>query len=563
MAVGLALVAMLFVACGGNDNGNSSSAAENPAPADQQVLRVRINSEPRTLDPARSNLSVENSVNKSLFQGLFTYDENLKLVPNLATDLPTGDNGGISANGLTYTVKIPDDARWSDGSALTANDFVYSLKRALDPKLAGPYVSYFYSLVGAKDYATALGTPSAPKTPSDSDLNALRDKVGVTAKDKTTIVYQLTEPNPSFLNQLALWTSYPVKQDVVEKFGDKWTEAESHVGNGAFTLASWDHGSKIVLEANPNYSGKEKPILSRIEYNIIADDTAAYASYLAGELDVVTVPPSVRKDVTSPASGLNDQLRRQPELGTFGMFMNQAMKPFDNVNVRKAFAQAIDRDALIEGVLQGAGQPATSWIPPGMPGYNAGAAKSLEYNVANAKKSLDAAGYKDGAGFPTVTFLFATSDTNRIIGQFVQAQLKQNLGINVELEFVDGPVFGQRFNSNQQQVTIIRWGAEWPYPDNWLPGLFGTGVPNNHTGYSNAAFDEIMKKAAANTDDHERLALYDAGQKMIVDDAVISPLFYRENFILTKPFVKNLILTGLDGYVGGDYNFVKTYIASH
>jgi oligopeptide transport system substrate-binding protein len=562
MAAGFALVAMLFVACGGGDDANSTAGA-NPAPAEQQVLRVRLNSEPRTLDPQRSNLSVENSVNKSLFQGLFTYDENLALVPNLAVDLPTGDNGGISADGLTYTVKIPEDAKWSDGSSLTASDFVYSLKRALDPKLAGPYVSYFYSLVGARDYATALGTPTAPKTPSDSDLTALRDKVGVTAKDNHTIVYQLTEPNPSFLNQLALWTSYPVKQAVVEKFGDQWTEAENHVGNGPFELASWQHGSKIVLEANPNYSGKDKPVLSRIEYNIIADDTAAYASYLAGELDVVTVPPSARNDVVSPSSALNDQLRRQPELGTFGMFMNQATKPFDNVNVRKAFAQAVDREALIDGVLQGAGRPATSWIPPGMPGYSETDGKNLEYNPANAKKSLEAAGYKDGAGFPQVTFLFATSDTNRIIGQFVQAQLKQNLGINVELEFVDGPVFGQRFNSNQQQVTIIRWGAEWPYPDNWLPALFGTGVANNHTGYSNSAFDAIMQKAASTTDDKDRLALYEAGQKMILEDAVISPLFYRENFILTKPYVKDLILTGLDGYVGGDYNFVKTYIAAH
>jgi oligopeptide transport system substrate-binding protein len=553
---------MLFVACGGSDDSNGA-VAENPAPADQQVLRVRLNSEPRTLDPARSNLSVENSVNKSLFQGLFTYDENLKLVPNLALEVPSDDNGGISPDGLTYTVKIPDDARWSDGSALTANDFVYSLKRALDPKLAGPYVSYFYSLVGAKDYATALGTPAAPKTPSDSDLAAMRDKVGVTAPDSHTLIYKLSEPNPSFLNQLALWTAYPVKQDVVEKYGDQWTEAEHHIGNGPFMMESWQHGSKIVLEANPNYSGKDRPLLSRIEYNIIADDTAAYASYLAGELDVVTVPPSARQDVMNPASGLSDQLRRQPELGTFGLFMNEAMKPFDNVNVRKAFAQAIDREAMIEGVLQGAGRPATSWIPPGMPGYNAADGQNLAFNPANAKKSLEAAGYKDGAGFPQVTLLFATSDTNRIIGQFVQNQLKQNLNINVDLEFVDGPVFGQRFTTNQHQATIIRWGAEWPYPDNWLPSLFSTGVTNNHTGYSNPAFDALMQKAAVETDDKDRLALYESGQKMILDDAVISPLFYRENFILTKPYVKNHILTGLDGYVGGDYNFAKTYIAAH
>jgi len=557
-----ALITLAFVACGGSDNNSSSATADNAAPDAQQVLRVRINSEPRTLDPARSNFSVESSVNKSLFQGLFTYDENLKLVPNLATEMPSTDNGGISDNGTTYTVKI-QDAKWSDGSALTANDFVYSLRRALDPKLAGPYVSNYFSIAGARDYATALGTPAAPKTPSDSDLASMRDKIGISAPDSRTIVYKLTEPNPSFLNQLALWTSFPVKQDVIEKAGDKWTEPENHISNGPFKLAAWAHGSKIILEANENYTGKNKPLLKRIEYNIIADDTAAYASYLAGELDVVTVPPAARRDVTSPASGLSDELRRQPELGTYGLFMNQATKPFDSLNVRKAFTMAIDREGLIEGVLQGAGRPATSWIPPGMPGYDAGLGKNLEFSPANAKKALESAGYKDGAGFPEVTFLFATSDTNRIIAQFVQDQLKQNLNINVNLEFVDGPVFGQRFTTNQHQATIIRWGAEWPYPDNWLPGLFMSGVSNNHTGYANPTFDDLMKRAASNTDDSQRLALYHAGQKLILDDAVISPLFYRENFILTKPYVKNHILTGLDGYVGGDYNFSKTFIAVH
>ena len=561
LMAGIAVLALVVTACGGSDDGNA--VAEDPAPADQQVLRVRINSEPRTLDPHRSNLSVESSVNKSLFSGLFTYDENLKVVPNLAIEMPTTDNGGISADGLTYTIELNSGTKWSDGTPLTANDFVYSLKRALDPKLAGPYASYFFSIVGARDYATALGTPSAPRAPAESDLAAMREKVGVTAVDESTVVYKLAEPNPSFLNQLAIWTSYPVKQAVVEKFGDSWTEAENHVGNGPFRLAQWQHGAKIVLEANQNWFGKEKPILQRIDVNIIADDAAAYASYLAGELDSVAVPASARRDVMSPASGISDQVRRQPELGTFGMFMNQAQKPFDNVNVRKAFAMAIDRDALVEGVFQGAGRPATSWIPPGMPGYNAGIGTNLEFNSTKAKEALAAAGYKDAAGLPEVTFLFAATDSNRVLGQFIQAQLKDNLGVEVKLDFVEGPVFGQRFTTNQHQVTVIRWGAEWPYPDNWLPSLFMSNAGNNHTGYSNTAFDELMRRAASNPDDSERLALYEAGHKMLLNDAVIAPLLYRENAIVTKPYVKNLILTGLDGYVGGDYNFAKTYIANH
>ncbi len=558
---GIGLLAMALVACGGGDN--ETAATEDAAPSDQQELRVRLNSEPRTLDPHRSNLAVEASVNKSLFSGLFTYDEDLNVVANLASEVPTVDNGGISSDGKVYTITLVEDTKWSDGSALTANDFVYSMKRALDPKTASPYASYFFSVVGARDYATALGTAAAPKTPSDTDLAAMREKVGVTAKDARTIVYELSTPNPSFLNQLAIWTSYPVKQDVVEKFGDQWTEAENHVGNGPFVLAEWQHNQKIVLEKNANWHGDNLPVLERIEYSIIADDAAAYASYLAGELDTVVVPASARREITSPASGLSDELRRQPELGTYGFFMNQGQAPFDNLNVRKAFTMAIDRDALVEGVIQGAGRPATSWIPPGMPGFDASSGTNLEFNVTKAKQALSDAGYKDGAGFPEVTLLFAAVDANRVLGQFLQAQLKTNLNIDVKLDFIEGPAYGGRFTTKQYQATVIRWGSDWAYPDNWLPNLFSSSAGNNFTNYANPTFDALMTRAASESDDEERLALYKAGHSLVLGDAVISPLYYRENFVLTKPYVKNLQLTALDGFVGGDYNFAKTYIAAH
>ncbi len=142
--------------------------------------------------------------------------------------MPSIANGGISEDGLTYTVKLNPDAMWSDGQPVTAKDFVYSMKRALDPNVAGTYASFFYGLDGAAAYNSALGTPDEPKTPSEAELANLRDGVGISAKDDHTIVYKLTQPNPSFLNLLALWTAFPVRQDIVEKYGDTWTEAETN-----------------------------------------------------------------------------------------------------------------------------------------------------------------------------------------------------------------------------------------------------------------------------------------------------------------------------------------------
>ncbi len=359
LASSVVLLGMLMAACGGDSNGgsatkdNNQGGAANAAPADQQVLRMRITGEPKTIDPQLTNFADETTLTKPLFSGLFTFDEDLKVVPNVAAEMPTADNGGISKDGLIYTIKLRKDAKWSDGKTVTANDFAYSLKRALDPKLAGPYTSFYFAIKGAEAYNTALGTKDKPLTPSDADLAKLRDTVGVTAKDETTVVYTLAEPSPSFLNVMALWTAFPVRQDVVEKFGDKWTEAGNHVSNGAFMLKEWKHNERIILVPNPNWFGTPKPQLQQIKVLFMDDDAAAYAAYLNNELDIVGVPPANRREVATAGSPLNKELLRKNELTTFALFMNNKMAPFDNLKVRQAFATAFDRKAFVEVVLPG------------------------------------------------------------------------------------------------------------------------------------------------------------------------------------------------------------------
>jgi len=567
-ASAVVLLGLAFSACGGDDNKAADttkaddSAPADAAPADQQVLRLRIAGEPKTIDPHLTNFSYETTLTKALFSGLFTYDESLKVIANVAAEMPTLENGGVSKDGKTYTIKIRKDAKWSDGRALTATDFVYSMKRAMDPKLAGPYTSFYFAIKGAKEYNTAFGTKDAPKTPSDADLAKLRDGVAVTAKDASTIVYELAEPNPSFLSILALWTAFPVRQDLIEKFGDKWVEAGNHVGNGAFVLKEWKHNERFVFEANPNWHGG-KAKLTRITISVMEDVTASYAAYLNNELDMTDVPPANRREVATAGSPLNKELVRKNELTTFALMMNNKIAPFDNVKVRKAFATAFDRKSYVEAVLAGVGQPATSWLPPGMPGFNAEIGKQYEFNAVKAKQLLSEAGFPDGRGLPKVTFLAVSNDTNRnVIAPFVIENFKKNLGIDVEYEFVDTATQNSRYTKNQHQVTINGWGADWPYPDNWLPELLGTGGSNNHTGYSSAKFDDLVKRAGAEPDEKKRLALYDEAQKVAIDeDLGLAPIYNREVFILVKPKVKSLILTSLDGGIRGDYNLHRTYIA--
>jgi oligopeptide transport system substrate-binding protein len=560
LRLGLGLVSAAFIAaCGGTDRTGSTSV--QLAPPDQQVLRVRLPGEPKSIDPHVISLAPETTLAKLLFAGLFTYDEELKVIPNLASELPTDDNGGISKDGLTYTVKLKKDAKWSDGKPLSASDFVYSIRRALDPSTAAPYASFFHGIVGAKELNTSFGTKDAPKTPSATEVNGLREKLGVSAKDASTIVYQLREPNPSFLNILALWTAFPVRQDVVEKSGSKWTEPGNNVSNGAFMLKEWTHDQRIVMEPNPFWQG-EKPKLMRVEVNFIADDGAAYAAYRAGDLDVVTLPPALGREASTPGSSLNKEFVHLPTLSTYAFLYNNAGTPFDNPKVRQAFGTAIDRNAYVEGVLQGAGVPTTSWIPPGMPGYEASLGKPFELNATKAKQLLAEAGFPEGKGLPKITFLAIANDTNRLVGQFIEAQLKKNLGVDVSTEYVDSRTFGARFTGNQYQVTVQRWNADWPYPDNWLPELFGTGAGNNHVGYSSTKFDDLMKKAKAEVDDKRRLAVYSEAQKLIIDEAVVVPLYNPETYVLVKPNVRGLVITALDGPIKGDYNLHKAYIAA-
>jgi oligopeptide transport system substrate-binding protein len=197
-----------------------------------------------------------------------------------------------------------------------------------------------------------------------------------------------------------------------------------------------------------------------------------------------------------------------------------------------------------------------------MPGYDAESGKQYEFNPTKAKQLLAEAGYPDGKGLPKITFLATSTDTNRnVVAPFVIDNFKKNLGIDVEYEFVDTATYTSRYTKNQHQIAIGGWGADWPYPDNWLPEILGTNATNNHTQYSNPKFDDLMKRAAQEPDQAKSLDLYKQGQKLALDEAALAPIYNREVFILLKPKVKDMVLTAIDGGLRGDYNFYRTYIA--
>ena len=510
-----------------------------------QVLRVNLAGEPDTIDPVKASWADQISVAGLCFEGLLGFTKELELKAVVAKEIPTTGNGGISEDGKTYTFKLRSDVTWSDGEKVKAQDFEYSIKRMLSPDTAADYASFYYDIVGAEAYNG--GTGSA-------------DAVAVDAIDDTTLEVKLVKVRPTFLQVMALWPSWPTREDIITQYGSQWTEPPHYVGNGPFILTEWVHQDHLTFEANPEYWGK-KPKLEKIEYKMITDANVELAAYKNNELDMARVPIGSEKNIMAD-SELNPQTIRYYDLTTFAFQFNVTKAPFDNVKVRKAIATGIDRVAFIDNVRRGIGKPATSWIPPGMPGHDATLGSEYNFDATKAKDLLSQAGYSNGTGLPAIKFTFADTATNRVIAEFLQGQMKTNLNINISLEPMEPSAFSAYVNAEQHQWAWFGWGADYPDPDNWLPDIFGTGAGNNHTVYANPAFDALCDEAAQELDNTKRLEKYAEAQVMIVDDLPIVPMFFRERFWLVKPSVKGLITTGLDHTCPGDLFYPVVYMES-
>lgn len=537
------------------------TAAEDLDP--NQEYRGNLGGDPPSLDPNASAWDTSIAVIALAFEGLLRFKEDLTLEPAVAKEVPSTSNGGISADGKTYTLKLRNDVKWSDGKGVTAKDFEYSAKRMLDPMLASDYASFYYTIVGAEEFNTALGTKDKPKTPDAAALAKLRDGVGAKAVDDYTVQYTLKEPRASFLQLLALWSVYPIRQDIIDAKGDKWyTDPASYIGNGPFKITEYVPKDHITLVPNANYYGT-KPKLKKVTLLMGTDVAANYAAYMNGEREFTTVP-AANVPVVLADPNLKNQVIRAPRLATFALQFNNKSAPFDKPKVRQAFSMAFDRQTYIDKIRRGVGKPALSWIPPGMPGYQADLGKDWAFNPTKAKQTLADAGFPDGKGLPAISLQYANTGTNPDAAQYAQAQFKDNLGVEVKLEPMDPPEFSKLVSGNRHQVAFFGWGADYPDPDNWLPELFGTGAGNNHTQYSNPKLDELMKKAMAESDTAKRMDLWAQAQKMVVDDAPVIFLFHDERFILLKPYVKDFKMTGIDqNALPGNWNLELVYLLKH
>lgn len=505
-----ALAIVIFVAL------TQASFAANDADA-KHTFTFRINGEPATLDWNRAHTPIETYLMVNLMEGLVGMDQNLKVVPALA------QSWKVSKDGKTYTFKLRPDIQWSDGVPVKAKDFVFSWKRLLQPLTGASYAYLLFDIEGAEEF----------------NKGALQDfsKVGIKAIDDLTFEVKLKHPVAYWQYIPTFWVTYPLREDIVEKYGSRWDTPGRMVTVGPFTLESHDLESKIVLRANPKYYGTHGNI-ERAVGLIVKDDSTAVTLFESGRLDFMTDIPSL--DLQRMAG--KSELKTFPYLKTGYLAFVVGKFPLTNVKLRRAIAMAIDKNQISQ-LLHGEQTAATSFVPPKLLGYSKKI--GLSYSPAAARKELVKSGI-DASQPIEMDMILANWEKNLTLAQFIQGQLKKNLGITVNLQPFDHKTFRAQLDLKVYGSYLNSWSGDYPDPDNFVSVFLG-GVGNNRTGWKNTQYDQLVVSARSEQNSKVREKKYTEAQKILLEeDAVVVPLFYEPNIALIQKRVKGLELNPLN-----------------
>ena len=541
LLVAILSLSMIFSACGGGNKNEADNKADNKAEtvANEEegkkdgVLDINIASEPESIDPAH-NTAVDGSIMIShLFESLIRWDDdgngNAVLKPGIA------ESWEVSDDGLTWTFKLRD-AKWSDGKPVTADDFVYSWNRLVDPATGADY-EYMLDMVKGYD----------------------EKKLDISAPDPKTFVVNLNVKCPYFEEICAFPAVMPVRKDIVEA-NKTWTSSpDTLVSNGPFKLEKWDHNQAITMVKNPEYYDQDSVKAEKLAFHLQDDQNAIYASYRSGDLDFVnSVPQEEIKKLLE-----TKELKIAPYVGTYFVCFNTEKPPFNDPKVRKAFSLAIDRNFIVNQVTGRGEESATAFVPAGV--YDAKGAEGddfrkvggdyysikdedYEKNVEEAKKLMEEAGYKDGEGFPQIDYLYNTDENHKAIAEALQNMWQEKLGVQVNLQNQDWNVFIKERKEGNFNIARHGWIADYNDPmsfiDMWL-----TGGGNNDAHYSNPEYDKFVKAAKATSDQDERMKnMHKAEDILIGQDNVLAPLYFYKNPYMIKPNIKGLYYTPLGYY---------------
>lgn len=523
-AILLLLLILATVLAGCTNTGKTSSSNE---------LVFSITSEPPTLDPQLATDQYSIIVGNAVFEGLVRYYDG-------KVELGMAERVDVSDDKKVYTFHLRD-AKWSDGTPVTAYDFEYSFKRLLDPVVASAYANQGYYILNGEEYN--LGEITDP------------DLVGVKALDEKTLQVTLRAPTKYFESLLGFISFKPSRKDLVEKYGQAYAaDADKMAYNGPFIIKEWKHEQEIVLEKNPDYWDKDKIKLDRVRILIINDPNTAYQMFENGELDFANVPTQLAEMVQKEGNPLT-------YMDSYEYFirfnMKKEGKPYlGNENFRKAIGYAIDRQSYINMAFKGISKPATRHIPPTLSGLEKKFAEEfpLEFypptaDVAKAKELLNKAMQELGISDPsqiTLELMVDDSSGTKDGVEAIQDMLQRNLGIKVDIKIVTYKERLQRMRAGDYEAMITRWGPDYDDPMTYLDyWTLSEGMINS--GWTDEKYNELCNIAKTTTDFEKRNEIMFEAEKMLLEKGVVVPLYFREVMWVKKDYVQNLVRTFTSG----------------
>ena len=522
----LLLSSLILTACGG---GSNLSRVEQGTI--DGVLHFGNGTNIQTTDPHIATGLPEHHVITSIFEGLVTKNPyTLEPEPGLA------ESWDISSDGLTYTFYLRENALWSNGDLITAEDFRWSWERALTPELAAQNSYMLYPILNAEAFNTG----------EISDFS----QVGIKVISDLVLEVQLRAPTPFFLQLMDHYITYPVHRETVESFGlytdnlSRWSREGNIVSNGPFELTEWQVNSHVRVEKRENYWDADTVKLNAIVFypteNLITEERMFRDGLLhrTEEVPLDKVPVYLAEDP--------DSIVIAPYLSSYFYLINTTREPFNDVNVRRALSMAVDRDLLNETVLENIMQPAYFLTPPGTIGYEPPV--TFGYDPEQARALLADAGYPNGEGFPTFEILYNTQENHRKIAIAIQEMWREQLNINVSIVNQEWQVYLESVDNMNYDVARRGWVGDYVDPNTYLD-MYITGGGNNNVGFSNPRYDEIViDEAPLKLDNKERFALYREAETILMNEMPIIPIYIYQTKNLKSPDIKGAPSNIMDHY---------------
>lgn len=514
----VAAVGLLFVSCGGKKNAQAN---------DGSVLHVQVGPSPETIDPALNSAVDGANMIIHAFEGLLKFDRDNNIVAGCA------EKWEQSSDGLTWTFHLRNGLKWSDGSALTAEDFVYAWKRVADPLTAAPYGYDLLNLVVGYEEASA------------GDV----DKLGVEAPDANTFVVHLVSPCIYFDKIAAFAVLVPVQKATIEQNGEAWTvNPNTYVTNGPYYMTEFTDGSRIVFKKNPNYWDAKNITFDSIVWHLIEDSNTAYTAYNQGNIQMI-------KDVPTeeiPALRGGNEFYMDSIMGTYYVTFNTKKAPFDNAKVREALSLAIDRNYVANVIMQGTYSPAKNFVGPGISDAADGSSfeevtrakygdhfntANYEADLAKAKALLAEAGYPEGKGFPAFEYLTNDSGYHKAVAEYLQGVYAE-LGLTMTVNIQEWKTVTADRRTGNFDVARNGWVYDWDDPSNMI-NLLETNNGNNDGKYSSVQFDKFVDLARSATDVAQHYDYLHQAEQVLLNDAAMAPVAYYNDFWLQKTNLKN------------------------